>query len=182
MKSAAAVALLLVAAAGNTLSADVAPSPSPSPRPAAKKPRATASPKPPPTYTDEDLKKATGHVESATAAGTPSPTPGASNRAGEDEVVANDWRMRVAAKRVALGQAQERAKNAQARIDELKLDQGGNDLQDPNREQNRQAKIAKAMEDLAQAQKDIEAARQALSDFEEDARRKGIPPGWLREP
>ncbi len=52
---------------------------------------------------------------------------------------------------------------------------------DPNREQNRQAQLAQATADLERAKADVERAKQALTDLEEDARRKSIPPGWLRE-
>jgi hypothetical protein len=52
---------------------------------------------------------------------------------------------------------------------------------DPNREQSRQAQIAEAQADLERAKADVERARQAQTDLEEEARRKSIPPGWLRE-
>lgn len=38
----------------------------------------------------------------------------------------------------------------------------------------------KARDDLAKARADLEAARKALEDLSEDARRSGAPPGWLR--
>jgi len=51
---------------------------------------------------------------------------------------------------------------------------------DPNREQTRQAEIAKAQAELEAVKAGLETSRQALAALEEDARRKGIPPGWLR--
>ena len=36
------------------------------------------------------------------------------------------------------------------------------------------------MEQLQEARQQLAAARQALEDFEEEARRAGVPPGWLR--
>jgi predicted nucleic acid-binding Zn-ribbon protein len=51
---------------------------------------------------------------------------------------------------------------------------------DPNREQTRQAEIAKAQAELEAVKAGLETSRQALAALEEEARRKGIPPGWLR--
>jgi hypothetical protein len=36
------------------------------------------------------------------------------------------------------------------------------------------------MEQLQQVKQELAAARKALDDFEEEARRAGVPPGWLR--
>jgi hypothetical protein len=38
----------------------------------------------------------------------------------------------------------------------------------------------KALEDLKKARDESDAARQAMSDLEEEARKSGTPPGWLR--
>ena len=43
-------------------------------------------------------------------------------------------------------------------------------------EQNRQ----KALSEFARLQNDIEKDKKAIADFEEEARRAGVPPGWLR--
>jgi hypothetical protein len=52
---------------------------------------------------------------------------------------------------------------------------------DPNREQTRRAEYAQVQAELELAKGQLERARQALVDLEEEARRKGVPPGWLRE-
>ena len=38
----------------------------------------------------------------------------------------------------------------------------------------------RALSELARLQKQIEADRKAIADFEEEARRANVPPGWLR--
>lgn len=38
----------------------------------------------------------------------------------------------------------------------------------------------RALEELARLQKQIEADKKAISDFEDEARRSNVPPGWLR--
>jgi hypothetical protein len=38
------------------------------------------------------------------------------------------------------------------------------------------------LQDLETAKAELSQARQALEDLEEDARKSGIPAGWLREP
>jgi hypothetical protein len=38
----------------------------------------------------------------------------------------------------------------------------------------------KAVGDLGRLQQEIAAGKKGLSDFEEEARRAGVPPGWLR--
>jgi hypothetical protein len=38
----------------------------------------------------------------------------------------------------------------------------------------------RALEELSRLQKQIDADRKAISDFEDEARRSNVPPGWLR--
>jgi hypothetical protein len=38
----------------------------------------------------------------------------------------------------------------------------------------------KALAELARLQKDVEAKTKAIADIEDEARRAGVPPGWLR--
>jgi HAMP domain-containing protein len=53
---------------------------------------------------------------------------------------------------------------------------------DPNREQKRQAEIGRLQSEVTRAESRLERAKQELADFEEEARRAGIPPGWIRQP
>ena len=65
----------------------------------------------------------------------------------------------------------------QTRINILSADLVNNDLgQRPAIEQDRN----RALAELARLQKSIVDDRKAIADFEEEARRAGVPPGWLR--
>ena len=52
---------------------------------------------------------------------------------------------------------------------------------DPYREQKLQEERTAAADDYDNAEDDIVAAEDALSELEDEARRAGVPPGWLRE-
>ena len=65
----------------------------------------------------------------------------------------------------------------QTRVNILSADLVNNDLgQRPVIEQNRN----RALAELARLQKSIADDRKAIADLEEEARRSGVPPGWLR--
>jgi outer membrane protein TolC len=91
------------------------------------------------------------------------------------------WRERGRVAREAISAAETSIVDLESRIAALRNDRGQTGVMDPSREQTRQAQIAQAQADLEKARADLDRARQALTDLEEDARRKGILPGWLRE-
>jgi len=84
-------------------------------------------------------------------------------------------------RRRAVDRAEQRVPPLEQRIADLRNDRNPTNLMDPNREQNRQAQLAQAIADLERAKAEVDRAKQALTDLEEEARRKSIPPGWLRE-
>jgi chromosome segregation ATPase len=90
------------------------------------------------------------------------------------------WRGRATALRDAISGAEKSIPEIEDRIAGLRSDRNPTNLMDPNREQNRQAAIAKAQAELESVKAGLETSRQALASLEEEARRKGIPPGWLR--
>jgi predicted nucleic acid-binding Zn-ribbon protein len=53
---------------------------------------------------------------------------------------------------------------------------------DPFRLQTIEAEIAKATAELDEARKELRSAREAQEALREEARRKGVPPGWLDQP
>jgi hypothetical protein len=91
------------------------------------------------------------------------------------------WHERARAQRETISRTEKTISDLEQRIGELRDDRNPTNLMDPNREQTRQAQIAKAQADLEAAKASLEGARQALANLEEEARRKGIPPGWLSE-
>ena len=53
-------------------------------------------------------------------------------------------------------------------------------VQDPNRLQSRDRELREAMDSLDATRSAADTARKALADLEEEARRAGVPPGWVR--
>jgi hypothetical protein len=103
----------------------------------------------------------------------------APSRGASDDEEAG-WRGRAAALRDSISGAEKSIPEIEDRIAGLRNDRSPTNLMDPNREQHRQAEIAKAQAELEAVKAGLETSRKALADLEEEARRKGIPPGWLR--
>jgi hypothetical protein len=154
--------------------------------------------KPPATvkvYTDEDLKKAR---ESEAGAVTVLPENGnleggAASSGDDDEVVSGEgrpvggrrrtetyWRDRAARARSAVEEADAKVKDLEGRIAALRNDMNPVNTQDPNRLQSRDRELREAIDALDAARLSADAARKALADLEEEARRAGAMPGWLR--
>lgn len=141
---------------------------------------------PPRLYTDADLvysgrltmrvgdDEANAGAEAGEAA-TDAATPAAPPEAAGDE---DRWRNRMAEARQAVEQAERRAVELQTRVNRLWADFTARD--DPAQraaiEQDRLAALAELEETRAEAE---ELAR-AVDDLRDEARRAGVPPGWLR--
>lgn len=168
------LALIVLSAAGSVLAqslAEVA---------AAEKKRREQS-RPAKTFTNEDLdriKKRSPGAPPARPVRQPNQEQGAARR-GEE----TSWRARASESREALGAARAKLAKAQAELAALDLDRqpSPTDLLDPNRLQARERAKTAARERVEQARAELAAAEQALEDLKEEARRKRIPPGWLRE-
>ena len=96
----------------------------------------------------------------------------------EDEAY---WRQQAAGHRAAMKRAEEQIAAAQSRLNALMADISLTNVGDPFREQTLEAERAKARQELEAAEQALEAAEDAFHAFEEEARRKAIPPGWLEE-
>ena len=115
----------------------------------------------------------------AAAAGTEKPdagaTPPAANDPKKDEA---GWRQRVQTSRDALGRAETFAEALQTRINALSNDFTSRD--DPAQ----RAKIAtdrqKALAELDRVKQEIQQHTKALKGVQEEARKSGVPPGWVR--
>ena len=84
-------------------------------------------------------------------------------------------------RREALARAEALVAELEARITALRNDMSPSvGLGDPNRQQTMEAQIAKAHSELEAAQAALAAARKAVDDLEDDARRSGALPGWVR--
>ena len=140
---------------------------------------------PPRVYTDADLiysglltmriddAAADAPAETGAATGSETPPPEAADADDEER-----WRHRMAEARQALEEAERRADELQTRANGLWADFTGRD--DPAQraaiEQERQAALAELEETRAEA----DELGRAVADVRDEARRAGVPPGWLR--
>jgi chromosome segregation ATPase len=152
------------------------------------KPPATAK-----VYTDEDLKKARKSGTSAvnflpenenTSSSSSSSSSGADQeRSGGDEGGGGGekyWRNIAKQRREAVQEAEQEVKTLESRIAALRNDMSPTNVQDPTRLQTQGRDLQKAQEDLEAARHELEQARQSLANLEDEARRAGAMPGWVR--
>jgi hypothetical protein len=162
------------------------PSPSPTAAPAATQPapsgpaasrrtrfKVPTTPSPPPA----------GGTSSGAAEPPPSSEPSESE-AGEREPAKNEayWRGQREARQNAIRGAEERIKAIQARMAELSSDLNPQaaDVMDPDRLRKRDIELREKADELVQAREALAAARANLANLDEEARRAGVPPGWVR--
>lgn len=131
------------------------------PAPAAAVP-SPATPPPPP-----------GSTPSADAPGTQTPAV----PAGAPRTEA-DWRKRVAAERDALSRAQIFAEALQSRINVLSADFVNRD--DPVQRNTVAGERQKALSELDRVKQEIQQHQKALTTIQDEARRAGVPAGWVR--
>jgi hypothetical protein len=131
------------------------------------------SPPPPPAEAakpaDDAAKAADGGAKSTTA------KPAVEKAPVKDQAY---WAERLKALQATLSRDENYADAMQTRINALTTDFVNRD--DPAQraviEQNRQKSIA----ELARLTKSVQDTKKAIADFFEEARRAGVPPGWLR--
>lgn len=136
-------------------------------------------------YTNEDL--AVHHPP-----GSPSPKPGSSpspvapqgaspsaDPRSREEVA---WRLRAARAREAVRLAERKVAEARQKAESLVVDVNPIEgTSDPFRQQSLEQQRAQAAGELSEANKALERVQKAWDDLQEEARRAGVPPGWLRE-
>jgi hypothetical protein len=145
-------------------------------------------------YTNKDVKAANG-LPSSPAAETAAPAPGGAQAtapaapagqqaeapADESEQRADDeqrWRQRMTDARGALERSRMFAEALQSRINALTRDFYARD--DPAQRGVVEADRQKAIAELGRVESEIQQQIKAIADLEEEARRAGVPPGWLR--
>jgi len=135
------------------------------------------------TYTDGSLRPepaASGAPTPAPAASTTPATPATpekpeANQAKKDEAY---WKQRVAAERDALSRAQIFAESLQSRINALTNDFSARD--DPFQRNQIAADRQKSLAELERVRKEITTHNKAIADIQEEARKAGVPAGWVR--
>jgi hypothetical protein len=90
------------------------------------------------------------------------------------------WRGRMAEARDQLERSRIFAEALQSRINALNADFSARD--DPAQRAVIGTQLNEALAELERVHGDIEAQQTAIADLEEEARRAGVPPGWLRTP
>jgi hypothetical protein len=125
----------------------------------------------------------TGSPDSVSAADSTAPTAAPdtadSNSAAEPEAKGESyWSQRMADLRERLERDQVYADALQNRIDALTIDFVNRD--DPAQQAQIGADRQRALAELDRVKKSIEQDKRAIPALEEEARRAGVPPGWLR--
>lgn len=134
-----------------------------------------SSPRPAAAGTPESPASSPGAAASTAAsqkAATPAP---AADAGAKDETY---WKKRVAAARDTVERAKIFAEALQTRINSLSNDWAARD--DPYQRQKIGADKDKALAELARVQKEIEDGTKAIVDIQEEARKTGVPAGWVR--
>ena len=116
------------------------------------------------TQSGAEQKPAPGSETASTASG------------GQGEEAA--WRARITQARETLRRNETFLEALQTRVNAL-----GNDFRNSG-DSVQQAKVTqdrlKALEDLERVKADVELSKKQIADIEEEARKAGVPPGWLR--
>ena len=139
-------------------------------------------------YTNKDLgAPIQGGTPDSASPAAPGATPEASSaaakpsddKAGDGPVKGQAyWSKRKQNLQDALSRSRTQADAMQSRINQLAADFAGRDdpIQRAGIERDRQ----RALGELAHLQQDIKDGQKAIADLDEEARKAGVPPGWLR--
>ena len=146
-------------------------------------------------YTNKDLpasaqKPATTNPSTDTAAQTPTdPVAAATEQKAEDAKTAADkpqgdqkdqayWKGRMAAAREELRRSEMFAEALQTRVNTLNKDFNSRD--NPAQRSAIGADRTEALNELTRVKQDVERGKKQIADIEEEARKAGVPPGWVR--
>lgn len=123
----------------------------------------------------DDQARDAGAESGATATGpaTLAASPEAAG-AGDEE----RWRNRMAEARQALEQAERRAAELQTRVNRLWADFTARD--DPAQRAALEQDRVAALDELEETEAEADDLARAIADVRDEARRAGVPPGWLR--
>jgi hypothetical protein len=136
--------------------------------------------------TNQDLPKITGRPSAPAAAATPD-APLAADKADAvapapeaEKLEKNEtwWRLRIAEPRDALRRNEILLDALQARVNGLTSEFVARD--DPYQRARIGDDRQKAILELERVHAEVDAAKKAIDEIEEEARRAGVPPGWLR--
>jgi hypothetical protein len=139
-------------------------------------------PAPAKVYTNKDLSTVpAGTSPSGTATAPPAGAPAATDAPKEDKGPGKDqsyWSGRRKAIQEKLDRNDSFLLALQTRVNSLAADFVNRD--DPAQRAVIERERLKAVADLGRLQQEITDGKKALADLDEEARRAGVPPGWLR--
>ncbi len=144
--------------------------------------------KPVKVFTEEDGKGAAARGSGSVttlAGGSPSPDQANRQAAAGDSTDAQRaaWKQRADRARGAVASAEKMLEQMERDLAALRSDLtplSAADAQDPMRLQKREVRIVEMNKQIQAQKAAIAEARQALSAFEDEARRNSVPAGWLR--
>jgi hypothetical protein len=116
----------------------------------------------------------------ATAAGTPAApaTPAAEQKPADDSKNESWWRQRMEQAREGLRRSEAFAEALQSRINALSADFVNRD--DPYQRARIGEDRQKALSEMQRVQAEVVELKKQIESIEEEARKAGVPPGWLR--
>ena len=128
--------------------------------------------------TNDDLPR--GIVTIPPPAAAAAPEPKAEDKTKPEEPAKDEawWKERMNAEREALRRNEMFAVALQTRINSLTNDFSARD--DPYQRAQISQERVKAIQELDRLKTDVEMSKKKMADIEEEARRAGVPPGWLR--
>jgi hypothetical protein len=88
------------------------------------------------------------------------------------------WRGRITQAREALRRNEVFLQALQTRVNALATDYYGRD--DPYQKMKLAGERDQSIQEMEKVKADVEASKKQIADIEEEARRAGVPPGWLR--
>jgi hypothetical protein len=151
----------------------------------AEEARRKTVPRPAKVYTNEDLRRdITASRNASPVAPEPSTQvpsvnlPGGSAEPLPPEKTQAYWTARISAARAALDRSKVFADALQSRINALTTDFTNRD--DPAQRAQIELDRQRALAELDRVKKEIAEQTKAISDIQDEARKAGVPPGWLR--
>ena len=157
--------------------------------------RRKAQPQTGKVYTNKDLpasaqKPATANPSTEAPAQTPTdPVAAATGQKAEDAKAPGDkpqgdqkdqayWKNRMATAREELRRSEMFAEALQTRVNTLNKDFSSRD--NPAQRSAIGADRTEALNELTRVKQDVERGKKQIADIEEEARKAGVPPGWVR--
>jgi hypothetical protein len=109
---------------------------------------------------------------------TPPPPPAAEPEKAPEEQGEEWWRDRMTTARAALERDEVLADALQTRVNSLQTDVVNRD--DPAQRAQLQMQLQRALNEVARLTRQIEVDQKTIDALQVEARKKGIPPGWIR--